>query len=235
MASDLSIALQQLHALLLQLEDAERSLSQGPRRIAAAEKILKAGQDEIEKQKLEIKARRKALDEGNLKLKTREAELLKLQGVLNQASSNKEYDIVKGQIAAAVTEKARLEDSALAAMDASEESQKLLKELETVLKTQEEQLKKIRSEVEAAESGLKSEVAALQQKVAEAEKLIPWGDKVTNYGRLRKSHGASAIAPVEDLCCSACSNKLTTQDTVRINTGNLMCCRECGRIVYLIN
>lgn len=234
MASDLSIALHKLHGLLAQLEDAERSVSHGPRRIATAEKQVQAARDAVEQQKLEIKARRKAADECNLRLRTREAELLKLQGMLNQASSNKEYDIVRTQIATATNEKSQLEDLALSAMDLSDTSQQQLKSLEASLKQLETQSDRIRTEIKAAEPDLQKEVSALQAQVAAAEQLIPWGDKSALYLRLRAAHGRSALAAVEELCCSACNNRITTQDFVRINTGNLICCRECGRIVYAV-
>lgn len=234
MASDLSVALHRLHALLIQLGDAERSLAHGPKRIAAAEKNLKTAQEAVEQQKQQIKARRKAADEGNLKLRTREAELLKLQGVLNQASSNKEYDIVKGQIASGNTEQARLEEAALAAMDEVDQSQKKLAELESALKLQEQQFQQMKSQIIDVEPELRAQVDSVRAQVDEAEKAINWGDKAAAYLRLRAAHGAAALAAVEDLCCTSCSNRVTTQDIVRINTGNLMSCRECGRIVYVV-
>lgn len=233
MASDLSIALQTLHGLLIQLEDAEKTLALGPRRIAAAEKQVQAAQAAIEQQKQDIKALRKSADEGNLKLRSREAELLKLQGMLNQASSNKEYDIVKSQIATAIQEKAALEDAALAAMERTDTAQQKLKSLEAGLKDHEAHQQKIRAEVQAAEPALREELAAVRARMEAAEKAIVWGDKAAVYQRLRAAHGRSALAAVEDLCCTACNNRMTTQDLVRINTGSIMMCRECGRIVYV--
>ena len=234
MASDLSVALHRLHALLIQLGDAERSLAHGPKRIAAAEKNLKAGQEAVDLQKQQIKASRKTADEGNLKLRTREADLLKLQGVLNQASSNKEYDIVKGQIASGNTEQARLEEAALAAMDEVDTSQQKLAQLEASLKVLEQQFQQMKSQIATAEPELRAQVDSFRAQVEEAEKGISWGDKAAAYLRLRGAHGASALAAIEDLCCTSCSNRVTTQDIVRINTGNLMSCRECGRIVYVV-
>jgi septal ring factor EnvC (AmiA/AmiB activator) len=101
MASEMSVALGNLHRLLQQLAEAEAALADGPRAVTLAEKQVVQAEQAIEEQKQTIKANRKAADDLNLKLKTKEAELAKLTGQLNTASSNKEYDIFKGQIEAA--------------------------------------------------------------------------------------------------------------------------------------
>ena len=111
MASDLSIALSQLHGLLRQLAEAEAAFADGPRSITVSEKQVAQAEQKIEEQKAAIKQTRKTADDLNLKLKTKEAELKKLQGQLNAATSNKEFDIFKGQIASVGSERAELEAS----------------------------------------------------------------------------------------------------------------------------
>jgi predicted nucleic acid-binding Zn-ribbon protein len=234
MASDLSIALSRLHLLLKQQEEVETTLSQGPRRIAVAEKSLQAAKDAVEQQKAEIKARRKATDEIQLKLRTKEAELLKLQGMLNQASSNKEYAIVKSQSETGSGEKLSMEDAALAAMDQVDAAQRRLKDLEAAVKQSEQQLAAIRSEVTSSETGLKTEQARLLHEVTTAEKAIDWGQHASAYLRLRAARLSGALAAIEDKFCTACNNSVTSQDIVRINTGSLQACRECGRIIYIV-
>ena len=235
MASDLSIALHKLHVLLVQLEEIEGSLAHGPRRISACERKLAAAVAAVEDQKQTIKNNRKAADEANLKLRTREAEMRKLEGLLNQASSNKEYDIVKGQIATATADLATLEDSALAAMEESDNSQVKLKHLEADVTECRNKLSTVQNEVASAEAGLRNELEQLKIQVAEAEKAVKWGEHYSAYGRLRNAHLASALAAVEDMCCTACNNRITTQDAVRINTNVLMACRECGRLIYIVD
>ena len=234
MASALSIALHKLHEMLIQLEDVEGQLAHGPRRIASGERKVKAAEAAIEQQKQVIKSNRKAADDANLKVRTREADLRKLEGVLNQASSNKEYDIVKGQMETAKTDIANLEDAALAAMEASDLSQQELKQQETELAKLKQQLESVKAEVADAEAGLMEQINGLKAKVAEAEKSVKWGEHSSAYGRLRGAHGASALASVEDMCCTACNNRITAQDAVRINTDVMMACRECGRLIYIV-
>ena len=57
----------------------------------------------VEQQEENVKALRKKSDELNLSLKAREAEIAKLEGQLNTASSNREYDTIRSQMSAAVT------------------------------------------------------------------------------------------------------------------------------------
>jgi predicted nucleic acid-binding Zn-ribbon protein len=76
-------------------------------------------------------------------------------------------------------------------------------------------------------------VAALEAQIAAAEKELPGGESVTVFRRLRKAHGAGALAELEDQSCSACDHNLTSQDLVRLRTGEFVCCRGCARILYL--
>lgn len=234
MVAELSRGLQHLHELLKKLGETEKTLLMGPKRIAAAEKAVQLAREAIDARKLEIKNSRKHADELNLKLRSKESDLVRLQGVLNQASSNKEYDIMKGQIQSARDERASIEDSALAAMDTADSLAATLKQLEAELKQREQQLKDVQAEVKSSEDGLKSTIAELQSQVTQAETVITGGEVMTTYRRLRGAHGAGALAAGEDGFCSACNSKITTQDLVRINTGTAMLCRECGRLLYVV-
>lgn len=234
MASDLSKALQNLHQLLHQLEDSDNLLTLGPKRIAAAKKAANTAAEQVESQKLALKAARKQADENTLKLRSKEAELLKLTGMMNQAGSNKEYDIVKNQIAVANSDRAKIEDDALAAMEQADVCQKKLKQLEAELKDFEANARKVEADVKAAEPGVTAAIQKIQAEVAAVEKTIPWGDLVSNYSRLRGAHISGALAAVEEGFCTACNNRITAQDMVRVNTGSLLACRECGRLIYIV-
>ena len=233
MASDLSVALKGLHGLLRQLITAEETLAGGPRAIVMAEKQVAATEQLIEQQKVAIKAARKTADELNLKLKSKEAELSKLQGQLNTASSNKEFDIIKGQVAAATKSKGEFEDAALEAMDGIDVAQKRLKELETELKKRQQNTLAAKSAAETQKPSLLSSIASLQSQLAEAEKVIPPGAEYANYHRLRIAHGAGALSELEDDFCSACDSRITAQDMVRIRTDEFRCCYGCGRVLYV--
>jgi predicted nucleic acid-binding Zn-ribbon protein len=231
MASEMSVALSSLHVLLRQLAEAEGALAEGPRAVTIAEKQVAQVEQLIEQQKQVIKNARKSADELNLKLKTKESELAKLQGQLNTASSNKEYDIFKGQIEAAKNDRATMEDTAFAAMEEIDTAQSRLKELEADLQTRKKQAQTEKVSFEARRPELESQIAAVQSQISDAEKVIP-GEGKAAYHRLRKAHGADALAEMEDGFCKACSTRVTNQDMVRIRMSDFMCCRDCGRILY---
>ena len=234
MASDLSIALSQLHALLLQLAEAEAALSEGPRSIMVAEKQVARMEQQIEDQKAKIKLTRKSADELNLKLKTKESELKKYEGQLNTATSNKEFDIVKGQITNVRTEQADIENTAFEAMEEIDATQVALKNLETELKSRKHAAVTIKAEVEAVKPALEASLENLKAQIEVAEKVIPPGEGLSAYRRLRIANGPGALAGIEDDFCDGCNCKVTNQDLVRIRTGEFMRCRECNRGLYVV-
>ncbi len=231
MSSEMSAGLKLLHDLLLKLAEAEAALAEGPRLIGVAERQVTLGEQQIEAQKQAIKDTRKAADDFNLKLKTKESEILKLQGQLNTATSNKEYDIIKGQIENGKRDKGEIEEQGLMGLEAVDAAQKKLKELEADLQKRKQQVQSVKSAFEAEKPGLEANIAGLQSQIGECEKVIPASDQAV-WKRLRIAHGAAALAPLDDDFCSSCSNRVTTQDQVRIRTSNLVLCRGCGRILY---
>lgn len=234
MASDLSIALSQLHRLLLQLAEAETALAGGPRSITISEKLVTQAEEKIEEQKAVIKQTRKTADDLNLKLKTKEAELKKLQGQLNAATSNKEFDIFKGQIASIGSERAELENTAFEAMEEIDAAQATLKVLETELKNLRQAVQTLRTEVAANRPGLETKLEELKSQIDVAEKVIPPGEGLSAYRRLRIANGAGALAGIEDDFCEGCNCRVTNQDLVRIRTGEFLRCRECNRGLYVV-
>ena len=85
-----------------------------------------------------------------------------------------------------------------------------------------------------SEAGLKEELSRIQAEVSVAEKAIDFGFNVQTYHRLRSVRQSDALAAVEGKFCTACNNSVTSQDIVRMNTGSLLLCRECGRILYVV-
>jgi predicted nucleic acid-binding Zn-ribbon protein len=234
MASDLSNALSQLHKLLIQLAEAEVALADGPRTIAISEKQVAQAEQRIDEQKVTIKQTRKSADELSLKLKTKESELKKVEGQLNVATSNKEFDIFKAQIASIGNEREEFEAAAFEAMEAIDTAQAMLKTLEAELEKRRQAAAAAKTSVEAALPALQSTVNDLKNQIAEAEKVIPSGEGLSAYRRLRIANGSGALAGIEDDFCEGCNCRVTNQDLVRIRTGEFLRCRECNRGLYVV-
>ena len=231
MASVTSAGLKVLHGLLHQLAEAEAGLLEGPRRVAVADRQVAAGEQQVDQQKQAIKDARRTADEANLRLRSKESDILKLEGQLNTASSNKEYDIIKGQIVAAKKDRGEIEETGLLGLEAVDEAQRRLKEIEAELQKRRQQAQAVKSEYEVLKPKLQAGIESLQQQISEAEKVIPGSERAT-WKRLRLAHAATAMAPLEDDFCSACSTRITSQDMVRIRTGVFVYCRDCGRALY---
>jgi predicted nucleic acid-binding Zn-ribbon protein len=231
MGTEMSGGLSTLHSLLLQLAEAESRLTDGPRMIGVSERQIVAVEQQMEKQKQAIKDARKSADDINLKLKTKESEILKLEGQLNVASSNKEYEIIRNQIANAKRDRGEIEEQGLLALEAVDTANGKMKELEAELQKRKQQLQTIRNGFENDKPQLQAGVQLLQQQIAEAEKVIP-GNQMATWQRLRAAHGPGALSPLEDDFCKECSTRVTNQDQVRLRTGEFLCCRDCGRALY---
>lgn len=232
MVTDTSQAYHQLHQLLQKLADAEQALSLGPKRVALAEKKIAAGEHAVADKREQIKLLRKESDQKSLTLRSREAELQKLNVRLNEASSNKEYDIIQAQISARRQEDASLEDDILGLLSQVDEAGQELEAAEAQVVALRTKQQEIRSEFSSRQPELEAEIAKLRAEIDGAESIVP-GEGMATYRRLRSAQGATALAVVDDGYCTECNTGVTAQDGVRLNLGEFVLCRACGRILYV--
>lgn len=232
MAVDTSLALQQLHHLLQQLEDAETLLAHGPRRVAAAKKKIAMAEEVCSSQKEQIRTIRKIADQKSLTLKEREAEILKQTQRLNEANSNKEYDIIQSQLQSIGAAKEALEDEILSLLTKVDEAGGALAAAEEEVGRLTDHCRQIEADIKATEPSIREDVDRLNAAIGEAESAIPAGESRTAYLRLRSSMKSAALSEVQDAFCVACNTKVIAQDCVRIKMGEFVTCRQCGRILY---
>ena len=232
MTTDTTRAFDHLHSLLEQLDHAEQMLAHGPKRIAAVEKKIAEAEQACAAQKEVIQNKRKVADAASLNLKTSEAEVVKQNLRLNDATSNKEYQILQNQIASARAVSEKLEDQVLNMLGDVDSANAELAELELQVTDLKQKLAEAKSDVDSREPGLTEEVERLTTEITEAETVIPAGDSRATYKRLRAAMGPAALARVEDTYCTECNTGATPQDVVRMNMGDFVLCRACGRILY---
>ena len=224
--------LRELHELLKKLYECRQQIESGPKRIAVQQKVAKRRQADIDALKEEMKVQQKATDAINLAIKTSESKINDLKSKLNQASSNKEFDIFKGQIAAAQEATDALDEQYLEALEAIDAQKLQLKELQADMKAAEEDVEKRRTEIAIEEPKLKERLAELEAEVKAAqERLLP-ASIMDHYRRLLHAHGADALTTVMAECCNACSMGLSPQNMVQLRTGQHLICKECGRVMY---
>lgn len=224
--------LKTLHELHLRLRAAVDDLERGPRQIQARKGLLQKKQAELEARQQQLKQLKVAADQKALQLKTTEAKIADYKAKLNAVSTNREYDILKSQIAADTMANSVLEDEILECLEKVDQAQADLKQAEQEVQNFAGEMQKFASEVAAAEAARKELVAVLKQQVAEAESIIPASIR-SDYQRLVQAYGADAMAPVVNKVCGNCNVGMTPQMLVELRTGQIRFCKICNRLVYL--
>ena len=226
-----SNGLQILHDLHLQLQAVQEELAKGPRLIKAKENVLVKKQAELDLAKTKHTDQRKLADQKNLQLKTSEAKLADLNAKLNMASTNREFDILKGQIAADKMANSVLEDEILDCMEQVDQLKGKITEAEKVVADAKDDIRKMTEQVAAAEAGLKERGAKLRLAVAEAESVVP-KDFMVTYRRLVLAHGADSLSSVENNVCTSCNVSLSPQQGMELRGGKFIFCISCGKLIY---
>lgn len=221
-----------LHELHLRLREVRTELEAGPRQIAARKQTFARKQAELEERRQKLKQAKMTADQKNLQLKTNETKIAELRAKQNTVTSNREYDILRGQIDADTMAKSVLEDEILEALESVDRGQAELKVFEQEVAAAEGELQKFVQQIEQKIPGLRQQAEQLNSEVAAAETFLP-DDVDGYYRRLVQVHGADALAAVENKSCSNCFVKLTQQMIVEMNAGKLLFCKSCGRLLYM--
>jgi predicted nucleic acid-binding Zn-ribbon protein len=230
--STLTESLRTLHRIHRQIADLQDRLQRGPRQIKGAEAIVKKNEADLQASKDVFKAAKMSSDEKQLQLKQREAKLLDLKGKLNQAASNREYQLLKDQIAADEQASSVLADEILESLERLDVLQAAIKEAESTLAKSKEEDAKVRQRVGEQQQQLESELGKYTAELtAEEEQLV--GEFKDNYMRLSKTRGFDALAPVENESCGGCFQTLTHHIIDQLRLNKPVFCKSCGRLLYL--
>ncbi len=228
----LTETLRTLHRIHRQHSDLKDRLSRGPRQIQAAELAVKKCETDLGQAKDAFKQAKMASDEKQLQLKHRESKLVDLQAKLNMAQSNKEYQLLKDQMAADKQANSVLADEILETLEKIDQLQVAVKTAESHLNKTKEELTKVRGRVSDQQQGLETELARVRAELDAAEGSLE-GDFKDNYLRLSRSMGEDSLAPVEGGCCGGCSQTLTVQMLSLLKLDKPVFCMSCGRLLYL--
>ncbi len=224
--------LRELHQLLIRLKDVNHKLTNGPKKIEVRKKLVVKKREELAAQKALVIDLKKSADEKDLQLKTNEAKISELQGKLNTVTSNKEYDIFRSQIEADRMANSVLEDEILDSLEKVDQAQQKVNELTEQSESAEAEAKRIADSVAIEEPDLRSELAAIKAAISDAESPLP-SSIVPFYRRLVDAHGSDALAAMESGVCTACYMEVSPNNRVELNSGKIVRCRSCDRILYL--
>jgi len=223
--------LQRLHRIYRQRNDLQGQIDRGPRQIAAGEAIVQKCHQAVADAGEAIKRTKIMADQKQLQLKERENRLETLQGKLNAAASNREYDSFKEQIAADEQANSVLSDEILEMLERIDqlELDRAARQKEVIDRGAEHQSMVVT--VNEKWELLKADLAKVESEREEAERLVPEGAK-QEYTRLVLARGEDALAPVEGDTCGGCYQMLTTQIINRIRLSQLVRCPACNAFLY---
>lgn len=223
--------LKKLHGLLESRKGQQDALQNGPKRIRTGEQAVQRVEAEIAACKEQLTVSQRGADQKNLAYKSAQQRQADFQVKLNQAGSNREFDILKGQLAQEIQAAESIEVEYLSFLEEIEGGRKRLLGLQERLEASRAALKKIQQEVAAEEPGIQARISELTGAIKEAESVVP-SEVGDLYRRMVAVHGPGAMAPSESGCCSNCDVELSPQHSLEIDEGLAVLCRDCGRLLY---
>jgi uncharacterized protein len=225
-------ALRELHRIHQQLGELRDRLERGPKQVRLREASVTQLEARVAEAKERAKQMQVAADRKNLELKSGEQKVVDLRAKLNAASSNKEYQALLEQIAAAEMAGSVLSDEILEAFEKIDQYGITVKEAEKQLAAGKQELEKGRRGVQDSAASIAADIQRLEAELAAAEKSLP-AELKADYQRVVRSKGADSLAVADDGTCTGCGQSITLNMQNELRLSKLVFCKSCGRILYL--
>jgi len=225
-------SLRELHRIHRQLADLRERLERGPRQIKAREinvSKLTIAQSEANEA---VQKTRIAADQKQLELKASEGRIEDWKDKLNSCNSNKEYQTLLEQIAAAEMAGSVLADEILEALERIDQLGIAATRAEELLKSGQGELLKCRKEVAQDVEIASHDIGRLEIDLAESEDNLPAEFKA-DYLRVIRGKGAEGMAEMEGQVCSGCGQQITLNMQNNLMMEKLVFCASCGCLLYM--
>ena len=226
--------LQRLDAQVRKLrEEAEEK----PRLLAEEKRAVEAARARLAEAEHAVKDCHKAADRKELDVRSKEENILKLEGQLNTATSNKVYSELLLNIRSARADIEKMEEAILGIMDDTEVQEEAMERIRVEVRNAEEEYRE-------AEKSVMAQVAVVEEKLGKkvairdllASEIDP--EVLAVYERVRGSRNGVGITTVEvdgegTHFCRTCQMEVTVQDVSVAVAGNRLAqCRSCNRILF---
>ncbi len=227
-----AMALRELHRIHRQLTDLRDRLDRGPRQIRARQASVQQAQDALSQAKEDIKSARMSVDRKQMDLKSGETKILDLQTKLNTCGSNKEYQALQDQIAAADMANSVLADEILEGLEEIDQLEIESQTAAQAVEATQAELAKAETEVAAQAQLIQADIDRLEEELETAEKTLP-SDFRMEYDRIISAKGEDALAPLDGEHCGGCFQSITPNQQNALFMGRSVFCTSCGRLIYL--
>jgi len=225
-------ALRELHHFHQQLAELRDRIERGPKQVRAREANVAQLKTKVDDARARAQETQVAINRKQLDLKAGEQKVVDARVKLNAASSNKEYQALVEQIAAAEMAGSVLADEILESMETADALQLAVKDAEMALAAGTQELEKTRQAIEASAKSLCADIERLEASLAQAEAALPPEIKV-DYQRVIRGKGANGLSGVDDNCCGACGQQITLNMQNDLRLSRPVFCKSCGCLLYL--
>ncbi len=224
--------LRTLHRIHRQLADLREREGRGPKQVHAGEANIAHREADLARIRDEAKAMRIAVDQKQLQLKAGEQKIKDHKSKLNAAASNREYQILKEQIAADEMANSVLEDEILEALEKLDQFQPKLPEAEAGLAAARQKAQQVREEYERQQPTIQGDLQRLEAELKECEASLPPLARDI-YLRVVRQKGEDALAMVDGGFCGGCHTQIPLNVQAEIRLSHPSFCKTCGRMLYL--
>lgn len=231
-ASSSAELLRTLHRLHRQINDLKGQLERGPRQQKAGEAAVVACEKALSDANETLKRARLAADEKQLQLKSREQRVADTQGKLNTASSNREYDALKEQIAADLQANEVLSDEIFESLEHLDELETAVTQRAKELAQRQQDQTALLEQIALRQSVVTPDLERIQSELIEAEAALP-PEMRQDYDRIIAARGEDGLAPVDGESCGGCYQTLSPQVMNELYLSNYVVCAACGAWLYL--
>lgn len=224
--------LRRLHRIHQQRADLQSQARRGPLQIKAVNASVAAATTAVDVELALLKKARMVSDEKHLQLQAREEHVNQLQRRLNEAATNKEFSLLKEQIAADEQANSVQNDEVFEILERIDTLETQLAQTKEKLIAAEADAAKRVAEIEERQKRVTFDLNRVDVQLEETEMRIP-ASVQADYRRLIQARGEEALAPVENESCGGCYQTLTTQIVSQIMLSQLTYCPNCNAILYL--
>ncbi len=225
-------ALRELHRIHQQLAELRDRLERGPKQVRVREGNVTQLEARLAEARDRLKQTQMGVDRKQLDLKSGEQKIVDLRVKLNACSSNREYQALLEQIAAAEMAGSVLSDEILEGLERIDQLTASAKESEKNLASGKQELEKARQAIEQSAATIRTDLSRLEGELVEAERALPTELK-SDYQRVVRSKGADSLAVAEDGVCTGCGQQITLNMQNELKLSKLVFCKSCGRLLYL--
>ena len=223
--------LQTLHRIHRQKSDLTGQLERGPKQIQAAKMKIEAAKKVLEDIREKQKNLRMDADRRQLQLREREARIATLEGKMNAAKENREYQMFKEQIAADKQANNVLSDEILELLEQVDVIHAQIEPATARIKAAEAEALDVEKRVKERMVSVEADLKRVSAELAQVETQLS-GDFKSDYDRLVSLKGEDGIAETEGNCCGGCYQMLTPQLLDRLANHASVVCPTCGRLLY---